>query len=65
MLIKVIFETLNTALTSAPLLAFPDFSSQFITQCDSLNVEVGAVIGQIRYRDSKKIEFELWIRTRT
>ena len=41
------FEKLKTALTSAPLLAYPDFSLPFTIQCDTSNIAIGAVIGQI------------------
>jgi hypothetical protein len=41
------FDKLKTALTSSPLLAFPDFNLPFMIQCDALNVAVDAVLGQI------------------
>jgi hypothetical protein len=41
------FDKLKTALTSSPLLAFPDFNLPFMIQCDASNVAVGAVLGQI------------------
>lgn len=36
-------DTLNTALTTAPLLEFPDFESPFIVETDASASTVGAV----------------------
>lgn len=43
----VSFEKLKSALSSAPVLAQPDFSRQFIIQCDASRVGVGGVLYQI------------------
>ena len=40
------FDTLKTALMTAPVLAYPDFKLPFTIQCDASNIAVGAVIGQ-------------------
>ena len=41
------FEQLETAFTTAPVLAFPNFDLPFTVQCDAFNVALGAVIGQM------------------
>ena len=41
------FQKLKTALSSAPLLAQPDFSREFIIQCDASRVGVGGVLYQV------------------
>ena len=40
------FQTLKQALTSAPVLAFPDFAKQFILYTDASNRAIGYVLGQ-------------------
>lgn len=40
------FEKLKKALTSAPVLARPDFSKPFCIQCDASNFAIGAVLSQ-------------------
>lgn len=40
------FSTLKNALTSAPLLAFPDFEAPFIVETDASATAVGAILAQ-------------------
>ena len=41
------FETLKSALTKPPILAYPDFEKNFILQTDASNEAVGAVLSQV------------------
>ena len=40
-------ETLNTHLTKAPILAYPDFLKPFILDTDASDIGIGAVLSQI------------------
>lgn len=40
------FSEIKTRLTSAPILASPDFSRQFVIQCDASDVGIGVVLYQ-------------------
>ena len=41
------FQTLKDALTNAPLLAHPDYSSPFIVDTDASNTQLGAVLSNV------------------
>lgn len=43
---KKAFETLKTTQTTTHVLALPDFSKEFVVECDALSVGVGAVLSQ-------------------
>ena len=40
------FDALKAALTSAPVLQLPDFSSEFVVDCDAFGSGFGAVLHQ-------------------
>ena len=40
------FQTIKAALTTAPILAYPDFSRQFILYTDASNQAIGYILGQ-------------------
>ena len=55
---QVAFNTLKAALTSAPVLAFPqELGGEFIVDCDSSNVALGAVLSQIQDGQERVIAY--------
>ena len=44
----IAFEHLKAALTTSPVLVYPDFKQQFILETDASNTAIGAVLGQLR-----------------
>ena len=44
---EIAFNTLKDALTAAPILAFPSENEEFVVDCDSSNVALGAVLSQM------------------
>ena len=43
---EVPFTKLKEALTSPPVLGLPDFSQQFVIECDASGIRIGAVLTQ-------------------
>ena len=55
---QVAFETLKTALTSAPILGFPQESQgEFILDCDASNDALGAVVSQLQEGEERVISY--------
>jgi hypothetical protein len=51
------FEELKRALTESPVLAFPDFTREFILQTDASNYQSGAVLSQIIEGEERPIAY--------
>ena len=51
------FATLKTKLTSTPILAFPDFSGEFILDTDASGTGIGAVLSQVQDGMEKVISY--------
>lgn len=51
------FEALKTAITSPPVLAYPDFEREFIVTTDASNTCLGAVLSQISNQGDRPIAF--------
>jgi transposase InsO family protein len=52
------FASLKQALSSAPLLATPDFSKPFVVQCDASDFAIGSVLSQGTDADHRVIAYE-------
>lgn len=51
------FQLLKTKLTTAPVLAYPDFSKDFILNCDASKYAIGAVISQMHDGKERAIAY--------
>ena len=51
------FETLRKALTSSPILVFPDFTKHFTLYTDASGVALGAVLTQMQDRKEHVVEY--------
>jgi hypothetical protein len=51
------FQALKDALTSAEVLAAPDFSQPLILQCDASNIAIGSVLSQIQFAVERPIAY--------
>jgi hypothetical protein len=51
------FEDLKNKLTSAPVLAYPDYNKEFMLHCDASNHAVGAVLNQKYDKSERPIGF--------
>lgn len=56
---QVAFDTLNTALTTAPMLDFPDFESPLVVQTDAFATAVGAVLVQTKDASLHQIQYAI------
>ena len=55
---QVAFETLKTALTTTPILGFPQESQgEFILDCDASNNALGAVVSQLQEGEERVIGY--------
>lgn len=54
---NIAFETLKTILTTAPVLAFPDFSKTFYISVDASDYAVGAYISNEKPSNDRPIEY--------
>ena len=51
------FDTLKEALTSAPLLIYPDFTMEFVVTTDASDVAIGAILSQGKIGEDKPIAY--------
>ena len=51
------FQTLRTALTTAPILAYPDFKLPFVIQTDASQTGLGAVVTQTQNGQERVIAY--------
>ena len=51
------FDDLKSALTTAPVLAYPDYTQPFIVDTDASNVGTGAVLGQVQDGEERVIAY--------
>ena len=54
---QIAFNTLKSALISAPILAFPQGNCEFILDCDASNVALDAVLSQIQDGEERVIAY--------
>lgn len=59
------FQTLKDALTSPPIMAFPNFHQPFILSTDASNYAVGAVLSQVQNGNERVIAYASHVLTRT
>ena len=52
---QMAFEELRQQLTSAPVLAYPDFSQQFILDTDVSDLGIGAVLSQVNEAGQERV----------
>ena len=49
------FDTLKSALTSAPILAYADMSKPFVLSCDASGHAIGYILGQLDDQNREKV----------
>jgi hypothetical protein len=54
---RIAFDTLKEALTTAPVLAMPDETGQFILDTDASDLSIGAVLSQVQGGDERVIAY--------
>ena len=60
---QLAFDALKQKLVTPPILAYPDFSSQFLVYSDASSTAIGGVLGQLQH--NKEVVISYWSRQLT